>query len=128
MEFFPPHNKACKLLSTSPMTTHIVFLVFIAFFLLYNTSKKAELNRAFLVEKWAQDHITASKVVGLGLLLGALAMCVVYFGIGSGTFGFFVILMTVGSCVVLFAPLRYVKVWVLSSAFLLSFLFELIWK
>lgn len=110
------------------MTTLLVFLVFIAFFLLYNTSKKAELNRKFLLEKWAQDHVQTSKVIGLCILSGALAMCVVYFGIGSGIFGFFVILMTVASCVVLFAPLRYVKAWVLSSLFLLSFLLELIWK
>jgi len=110
------------------MVTLLVFLIFVAFFLLYNTSKKAELNRKFLLEKWAQDHIQASKILGLVILIFAMVQCISYWGTGSGLFAFVVILMTVASCVVLFAPLRYIKAWALSSVFLLSILLEFIWK
>jgi len=110
------------------MVTLLVLLTFVAFYLFYNTSKKAELSRACRLERWAQDHTRASKGVGSVMFLLALCLCIVYLGLGSGTFAFVVILMTVASCVVLFAPLRYVKTWVLASVFLLSLLFEFIWK
>lgn len=110
------------------MVTLLVLLIFSGFFLLYNTSKKAELHRNFFLECWAQDHLQASKIIGIFILLGSLAICTSYFGTGSGIFGFFVILMTVAGSVVILAPLRYIKAWTLSSLSLISILLELIWK
>ena len=110
------------------MVTLLLLLMFVAFYLFYNTSQKAELSRTYRLERWAQDHLLASKGIGLAMFLLALCLCIVHLGVGSGTFAFVVILMTVASCVVLFAPLRYVKAWVLASVFLLSLLFEFIWK
>jgi hypothetical protein len=110
------------------MVTLLILLLFIAFFLLYNTSKKAELSRNSFPERWAQDHALASKIIGLLVLFIGLGLCLSHFGIGPGIFGFFVILMTIASCVVLFAPLRYFPTWVLASVIIVSFLFEFIWK
>lgn len=110
------------------MITLLVLLTFIAFYLFYNTSKKVELSRTYRLERWAQDHNQASKGIGLVIFLLTFCLCIVYLGVGSGAFAFVVILMTTASCVVLFAPLRYVKAWVLASVFLLSLLFEFIWK
>jgi len=110
------------------MVTLLILLTFIAFYLCYHTSKKAELSRAYQLECWAQDHTHTSKIVGLTTLLLALVLCMVHFGIGSGIFAFVVILMTVGSCVVLFAPLRYVKAWALAAVFFLSIILEFVWK
>ncbi len=110
------------------MITCLVLWILAAFYLFYNTSEKAELSRVYRLERWAQAHVQTSKAIGSVMFLLALCLCILYLGLGSGTFAFVVILMTVASCVVLFAPLRYVKPWVLASVFLLSLLFEFIWK
>jgi hypothetical protein len=110
------------------MFTLFVVLVSVAFYLLYNTSKKAILSRHNAIACWAQDNSRGAKIVAAFVLSLSLGLSMTHYGFASGIFGFFVILMTVASCVVLFAPLRYVKAPVLASAFLLSLLFEFIWK
>jgi hypothetical protein len=108
------------------MVTLIVVISLLGFFLLYNTSKKADLSRSFFIELWVQDNPKAGKLMGLLLISIALLISLFYFGIGSGIFLFFIILMTVASLVVLIAPLRYINYRIVSLIFLLSFLIELI--
>lgn len=91
------------------MISLLCFSAFLGFFLLYNTSKKAVLNRSIWLEKITQDNPKYSTVIGCLLNLAVLIGCIVYWGVGSGIFAFFVILMTAGSTVVLIAPLRYVN-------------------
>lgn len=108
------------------MATLIVFIIFMGFFLLYNTSKKADLNRSFFLEKIAQDNPKPSKITGVLLMLIALAGSILHWGTGSGIFAFFVILMTVGSAVVLIAPLRYVNYKFISGMFLFFLMLEIL--
>lgn len=108
------------------MVTFIVILSSLGFYMLYNTSKRADLSRSFFIELWVQDNPKAGKAMGLSLNFIALVISLFYFGIGSGIFLFFVILMTVASLVVLIAPLRYVNYRIVSFIFLMSFLIELI--
>lgn len=108
------------------MTTLLFFLILSAFFLFYQTSKRAELNRSFLIEKLAQSHPGRSKIIGLVLLLVSLIGCMSYWGISSGIFAFLIVLTTVGSLVILLAPLRYMSYQLVTSFLVISFIVELI--
>lgn len=108
------------------MTTLIVFLTFLGFYLFYNTSRKADLNRTRVLEKWVQHHHQAGKVTGLLLFAASLILCILHFGVGSGIFSFFVALMTVGSLIVLLSPLQYLNYKTVSAVFLLAVLLEII--
>lgn len=108
------------------MTTLIVLITFTGFYLFYNTSKKADLNRSDILEIWVQDHHQVSKYIGCLLFIVAVVLSILYFGVGSGIFSFFVILMTVGSLIVLLSPLQYVNYKTVSLVFLFSILLEII--
>jgi hypothetical protein len=110
------------------MVTLIVVLSLLGFYLLYNTSKKVQLSRTLFIERWAQDNSTAAKYSGLLLFIVGLVISMLSFGIGSGVFLFFVILMTVASLVVLLAPLKYMSYKSFSLLFVFSFAVELILK
>ena len=110
------------------MLTAIVFLSFLGFFLLYNTSKKAELSHMLFLEKWTQARSGAAKAAGLLLLSLALAGSVNYWGTGAGIFSFLVILMTIGSCVVLIAPLRYLNYKAVTIIFLIGIVAEIVFE
>ncbi|UGU15550.1 hypothetical protein LS482_17945 [Sinomicrobium kalidii] len=90
------------------MTTLITVITFLGFYALYHTSKRALLFRSFKVEQWMQANRKRAGAGGLSLLAAALVLSVVHYGFGAGIFAFFVILMTLGSLVVILAPLRFV--------------------
>ena len=107
------------------MLTVVVFLSFLGSFLLYNTSKKAELSHSLFLEKWAQASPEAAKTAALLLLAVALAGSMVQWGTGVGIFSFLVILMTVASSIVLIAPLRYISYKTVTVIFLIGMVAEL---
>ncbi len=84
------------------------------------------LNRAFLLEQLAQDNPLASKATGALLLLLSLAGSMLYWGVSSGIFAFLVVLTTVGSLVILLAPLRYLSYKLIALCFIASLIVELI--
>lgn len=88
------------------MATGISLIVFIGFYLLYGTSQKMAMVDGLGLEKWIGGHVNLSKYSGLALLIVSLGLSCWYWGAASGTFTFFVILMTIASLVVLLAPLR----------------------
>lgn len=108
------------------MITLLFFLMLSGFFLFYNTSKRAVLNRSFLLENLAQDNPVISRAAGAFLLLAALAGSMLYWGFSAGIFAFLIVLMTVGSLVILLAPLRYLSYTWIAFFFLLSLTAELI--
>lgn len=108
------------------MTTLLFFISLIGFFLLYNTSKKVKLKRSFLLEEIAQKNPKYSKITGMSLISLALIGSILYWGMGAGIFAFFVVLMTVGSAVVLMAPLKYLRHKLVAVLFVVSFIVELI--
>lgn len=110
------------------MVTLIVVLLLSGFYLFYNTSQKVQLSRTLFIEKWAQDNSIAARYFALLLFIIGLVISIFSFGIGSGVFLFFVILMTVASLVVLLAPLKYLSYKSLSLLFVFSFAIELILK
>lgn len=110
------------------MTSLLCFISLLGFFLLYNTSKKADLSRSFLLGTIAQENPKISKTIGFLLITTCLVGSILCWGMGSGVFAFFVILMTMGSAVVLIAPLRYVNPKFVTGLFLFFFIVEILVK
>lgn len=95
-----------------------------AFYLLYGTSKKISAIRVLGMEKWSAEHRKTSKLVSLALMMLSLGLSWHYWGLGSGTFAFFILLMTVISLVVMLAPLCVLNYRFLGILFLCSIFFE----
>ncbi|MEW2923161.1 hypothetical protein AB1A65_16955 [Muricauda sp. ANG21] len=91
------------------MVTLISLLVFIAFYLLYSTSKKMAGVGVLGVEKWVVDHRSTFQYFSLALLIITLGLSIWFWGLGSGVFTFCILLMTLASLVVLLTPLRLVS-------------------
>ncbi|SFW26267.1 hypothetical protein SAMN02927921_00806 [Sinomicrobium oceani] len=106
------------------MTTLIIAISFLGFYALYNTSRRAVLSKSLGIERWMQAHRAQSKTAGLLLLVLGMVLSVIYYGLGAGIFAFVVILMTIGSLIVLIAPLRFVRYQVLFLVLVLSVTFE----
>ncbi len=75
-------------------------------------------------EQSINHHKKSSTYVGLALMFLSLGLSCFYWGIGAGTFTFFIILMTVASLVILLAPLRLLNYTFLILTFGCSFIFE----
>jgi hypothetical protein len=88
------------------MVTGISLLVFVAFYLLYSTSKKMTGSGVLGFEKWVADHRSAVQYSSLALLIISLGLSIWLWGFGAGVFTFFILLMTVASLIVLLAPLQ----------------------
>lgn len=106
------------------MVTIISLLTFIAFYLLYSTTKKTSAVGVLGFEQTVRAHGKASKYISLALMILSLGLSCFYWGIGSGTFTFFILLMTVASLVILLAPLRLLNYRFLGILFLCAILFE----
>lgn len=91
------------------MISLVSLTVFFAFFVLYNTSKKATLSNNFQVERWIQQNPKPSRFIGLGFLLIAYALLISIKAIGVSTFLFLIQIMTIGSLVVILAPLKIIN-------------------
>lgn len=106
------------------MATGITFLTFLAFYLLYRTSQKMAAVDTLGLEKWTGTHKRASQYASLALMILSLGLSCFYWGFGSGTFTFFIVLMTVASLVILLAPLRLLNYTFLTLIFACSLIFE----
>lgn len=91
------------------MISLVSLTVFFAFFVLYNTSKKATLSSNFQVERWIQQNPKPSRFIGLGILLIAYALLISIKAIGVSTLLFLIQIMTIGSLVVILAPLKIIN-------------------
>ncbi|AWK03864.1 hypothetical protein HYN56_06330 [Flavobacterium crocinum] len=88
------------------MITIASLFVFLAFYTLYYTSKRAVLSYDLGFEKWMQKNPKQTKIIGLTLLLTAYIMWLFTQSLGCGTLMFFIQLMTVGSLIIVLAPLK----------------------
>lgn len=91
------------------MVTLVSLIVFLAFFVLYNTSKKATLSTQFQTERWIQQNPNPSRFIGLVLLVMAYVLLLSIKAAGVSSFLFLIQLMTIGSLVVILAPLRIIN-------------------
>ncbi|WPO80323.1 hypothetical protein [Flavobacterium sp. KACC 22761] len=88
------------------MITIASLVVFLAFYTLYYTSKRATLSYDLGFEKWMQRNPKQTKITGLFLLATAYTMWLFTKSLGCGTLMFFIQLMTVGSLIIILTPLK----------------------
>lgn len=91
------------------MITTASLIVFLAFYTLYYTSKRAALSYDLGFEKWMQRNPKQTKITGLFLLGTAYAMWLFTKSLGCGTLMFFIQLMAVGSLIIILTPLKKVN-------------------
>ena len=91
------------------MTSTLIILCFLAFYILYLTSKRVVMDSQLPIEQWVSKHDYLAKATGLILLFCTLALSMTGFGVGSGIFLFFILLMTIGSFVIILAPLKIIN-------------------
>lgn len=91
------------------MITIASLIVFLAFYTLYYTSKRAALSYDLGFEKWMKNNPKPTKIIGLAFLISAYAMWLFTKSLGCGTLMFFIQLMTVGSLIIILTPLKKVN-------------------
>tara|TARA_R110002124_G_scaffold287335_2_gene473203 strand:- start:14148 stop:14474 length:327 start_codon:yes stop_codon:yes gene_type:complete len=91
----------------------------------YQTSGKAVILRPAALEAWFISNVKLAKTLGPIFLVIGLICSILALGIGSGSFAFLCILMTIGSLVVLISPLVQIKADWLLIGFGLLFILEL---
>ncbi|WP_335966661.1 hypothetical protein [Galbibacter sp. PAP.153] len=87
------------------MVATTILLMFMGFYALYSSSKRAVLNQSKF-DLWLQEKYSPLKATGLLLITIALGVAILHKGFASGIFYWFIILMTLGSLIVLVSPLR----------------------
>ncbi|UNY98373.1 hypothetical protein MQE36_14960 [Zhouia spongiae] len=108
------------------MYTIVFLMAFIGFYTLYNASEKAVLEGSFVLSRWLRANIRMSKIMGLFFLSVSCAMLMWSSGIAAGAFIAIVIWMTVGSLIVILAPLKIFRANHLAFIFLITFVVEII--
>lgn len=107
------------------MITIASLIVFLAFYTLYYTSKRAVLSYDLGFEKWMQKNPKQTKITGLALLVTAYAIWLITQSFCCGTLMFFIQLMTVGSLIIILTPLKKVSTKILLAILIIAALLEL---
>ncbi|MCC9017983.1 hypothetical protein [Flavobacterium lipolyticum] len=106
------------------MITIASLIVFLAFYTLYYTSKRATLSYDLGFEKWMKSNPKPTKFLGLGLLLLAYVLWLLTQSLCCGTLMFFIQLMTIGSLIIILAPLKKISRFAILGFFILAALLE----
>ena len=107
------------------MISLVSLTVFLAFYVLYNTSKKATLSSNFQIERWIQQHPKPSRFIGLGILAIAYSFLISLKAVGASTLIFLIQIMTIGSLVVILAPLKIMNYKLILGMLFLALFFEI---
>ncbi|RKR09971.1 hypothetical protein C8C83_1634 [Flavobacterium sp. 90] len=107
------------------MITIASLIVFLAFYTLYYTSKRAVLSYDLGFEKWMKKNPKQTKITGLALLIAAYAIWLFNQSFGCGTLMFFIQLMTIGSLIIILKPLKKVNSKMLLAIVIIAALLEL---
>lgn len=92
------------------MVLFAILLVFVGFYALYSTSDKMRTKKKNLIDNGLFKHSNLlTKICGIILLILAFCVFVIALGWAAGIFSGLVCLMTMGSLLVLLAPLNLLK-------------------
>ncbi|QEC51838.1 hypothetical protein EDD80_102407 [Anseongella ginsenosidimutans] len=91
------------------MFSTVFLLVFIGFYLQYNLSRKIKIRNKPSYLVFMERHVLLSRIAGAAAALLALVLLIVRLGLGSGIFGFGVVLMCMASLIVTLTPFRYLR-------------------
>lgn len=106
------------------MITIASLFVFLAFYTLYYTSKRAVLSYDLGFEKWMKNNPKQTKITGLIFLLTAYSLWLVTQSLCCGTLLFFIQLMAIGSLIIILTPLKKISPTMLLLLFITAALFE----
>jgi hypothetical protein len=106
------------------MITIATLIVFLAFYTLYYTSKRAVLSYDLGFEKWMQRNPKQTKITGLTLLLLAYSLWLFTQSLCCGTLMFFIQLMAIGSLIIILMPLKRVSSKIILLLFVIAALVE----
>ena len=106
------------------MITIATLFIFLAFYTLYYTSKKAVLSYDLGFEKWMQKNPKQTKITGLILLLSAYSFWLFSQSLVCGTVMLLIQLMAEGSLIVLLTPLKKISRSTLFTLFIIIALLE----
>lgn len=90
------------------MYSTIILLLFFAFLLLYNLSKKSKWEGKPQLAVQLETRKTLSRGISFSLMLVACLLLIFMIGTGAGIFAFIVIQMAMGSLIVLLFPFHYI--------------------
>lgn len=107
------------------MVALISLNIFLGFYVLYNTSKKATLESNLQLEKWIQQNPKPSRLIGLSILAIAYSFLISVKAIGASTLIYFIQIMVIGSLIVILAPLRIINYKLVLGTFFLAILLEI---
>lgn len=91
------------------MISSVIIILTLAFYFFYNTSERSVKSHVLGFEKWIQKKKGLAKTTGMVMLIIAYLILLFYYGIGTGTLLFFIILMTFGSLIILLTPLKMIN-------------------
>ena len=110
------------------MISTALLILFIVFYLFYSTSKKADNNPIFNLEKWINQNEKLSKIIGFILLLMSCIMLCFFLGLGVGIFVPIISLMAIGSLIVILKPLKIFKHKTILICFIVCFCIEFLFS
>jgi hypothetical protein len=107
------------------MISILILIIIFGCFFLYNTSKKAILQKHSFIDKWLQENNTKTKYLGIFILFITLILSVVSFGFTSGIlFWIFTVTLSLSLILVLY-PLKIFSIKKITILFAISLLIEL---
>ncbi len=106
------------------MVSTTIFIVFLSFYLFYNTSKKVKYNSK-KTENWINENIQLTKIIAAILLIISIILNIYLFGFGAGSLLFIIVFMTIGSLIIILTPLKLIRYKSVLLLFITSLLFEL---
>ena len=91
------------------MISILIFIILIACYFLYNTSKKTQLEKNIFIDVWLQENSTRTKYLSLLILLIALMLSILIFGTTSGILFWTFTVSTILSLIIVLYPLKIFK-------------------
>lgn len=107
------------------MITLISLNIFLGFYVLYNTSRKATLETNLQPERWIQQNRKPSRLIGLSILAITYSFLISIKAVGASTLIYFIQIMVIGSLIVILAPLKIINYKLVLGAFFLTLLLEI---
>lgn len=91
------------------MLSTAFLLIFTGFYLQYNLSRKVKARHKPSWLGYMARNARLTRIAGVGTTMLAMGIMIAQLGIGSGLFGFVVVLMCSASLIVVLSPFRYLR-------------------
>lgn len=92
------------LLNPNKMYTIFFAIVALAFFMLYNTSKKVKFDKQCNLTNWIRNNKQTARITAYSLLSLTLIGEIMYEGLGVGSLTFFIYIMFIGPAIMVVYP------------------------